>query len=741
MRRVSLLLLTAVALAGPAVADVHYIDPSDPRPPAEIQLPPAEAARLQALQGAVYTWFQGDLSPDDRAVLVYDASRGLGFLDVQTGAKSPVSSDLVPIVWLTERRWLDPQTAVLLGAPSDYSALWRVKVDRASGAVTTEALDLPGFPISLSVTGRKALLVRTVVRQPTRESAPGAQALERAAAGSPPVRTISLAPRFLKSRTAPFFEAEEKLTAHVAMAELELLVYDLTAKKEQVLFSVPEDTGIAGVAWAPNDKGIALVRWKFPDNTRGGGIPDDDPGVLDALGRLMPPDNPFFTSNALDVFHFGGRRVKHVEIRPSLHPREVLVWAAWSPESRTVVAQVWRPARLDERRYPTYANPEEALYRFYTAEGRPFRTLRRPEVGSIYSIGPFFFSPHEMVLVAPWQMGWAAYVYDLRTDDLHRLPVPEGAIYQGLVTRASNELVFNFGSFQEPPEVYRVGPCHHAPIAVTRENAGIKPVNRIRVDRVRFDLPGGRVREGRLVQPKGAAFPPRNVPIVVWQQGGPTGYMGNDWGGSVEQPFALLPNFGFAVLVVPLQGRVNLGPKPLNALADGKNFGQVDVDEGVEISREMIRRGWTRHDRLGITGCSYGGYFTSQSITQHPNVYAAANTQCTLLDLVDEYDNGFKSYISYLMGRTPIEDLPEVERDSPLYNTARVKTPTLIFAGLYDFLPYEFSGKFHDLINGAGTKADFYTFDYEGHGLGLPENQFVAGEAQIYWFRTYLKTH
>ncbi len=49
--------------------------------------------------------------------------------------------------------------------------------------------------------------------------------------------------------------------------------------------------------------------------------------------------------------------------------------------------------------------------------------------------------------------------------------------------------------------------------------------------------------------------------------------------------------------------------------------------------------------------------------------------------------------------------------------------------------------RYHDLINGVGTDADFYTFDYEGHGLGLPGSQFVAGEAQIYWFRKYLKMH
>ena len=177
MRRVLplLLLSAAVALAGPAGADVYTIDPTDPKPPAKIVLPPAEAARLQALQSAVFTWFQGDLSPDDQAVLVYDALRGLSLLDVRTGAKSPVSPDLYPVVWLTERRWLDPQTAVLIGAPEDQSVFWLVRIDRSTGAVTKEEVALPGFPVSLSTTGRKALLARTTMLGPSRERAPGAR--------------------------------------------------------------------------------------------------------------------------------------------------------------------------------------------------------------------------------------------------------------------------------------------------------------------------------------------------------------------------------------------------------------------------------------------------------------------------------------------------------------------------------------------------------------------------------------
>jgi dipeptidyl aminopeptidase/acylaminoacyl peptidase len=211
------------------------------------------------------------------------------------------------------------------------------------------------------------------------------------------------------------------------------------------------------------------------------------------------------------------------------------------------------------------------------------------------------------------------------------------------------------------------------------------------------------------------------------------------WGSSVEAPFALLPNFGISVLVVPLPGRTNFGPAFLERLADGTNFGQVDIAEGAEIAEQLVAQGYTAHDRLGITGCSYGGYFTSQSITSYPQVYAAANTQCTLLNLVDEWKNGFKPYIGYLEGRSLDDDPAEWERDSPLFQAAQVKAPTLIFDGRNDFLPWQFSQQFHDDINAAGTKADFYLFDQEGHGLGWPASQFVAAQAQIEWFRKYLK--
>ena len=173
----------------------------------------------------------------------------------------------------------------------------------------------------------------------------------------------------------------------------------------------------------------------------------------------------------------------------------------------------------------------------------------------------------------------------------------------------------------------------------------------------------------------------------MWQEGGPTSPMSQYFGNFVEAPHNLLPNFGMAVLHVPLPGRLGYGAQFLNGLVDGRNFGQIDIDQGAEIVGQMVARGWTSPGKVGVTGCSYGGYFASQSITRHPELYAAANSQCTLLDLFSEFQYGFTSLISYLEGRTPYSDPNEIALNSPINRAANVRTPLLLFHGTADFLP------------------------------------------------------
>ena len=190
--------------------------------------------------------------------------------------------------------------------------------------------------------------------------------------------------------------------------------------------------------------------------------------------------------------------------------------------------------------------------------------------------------------------------------------------------------MFQYSSFTDPPELYRLNWDGSALSRLTWANEELRQFSKTRQDPVTFKLANKQTRAGVLIQPADAPFPPRDVRIVVWQEGGPGIPMTNNWAANVENPYALLPNLGVAVLVVPLSGRYGLGPRTYSALYDKANFGQIDIDEQAQIVRQMIARRWTSKGKVGITGCSYGGYFTLQSLVRHPDLYAAANAQCAV---------------------------------------------------------------------------------------------------------------
>jgi dipeptidyl aminopeptidase/acylaminoacyl peptidase len=263
-------------------------------------------------------------------------------------------------------------------------------------------------------------------------------------------------------------------------------------------------------------------------------------------------------------------------------------------------------------------------------------------------------------------------------------------------------------------------------------------MNQIRVDPLTLPLTERITRTGYLLQPADAQFPPRAVPLVLYQQGGPGGAMTNRWGATPEEPFNLLPNFGIAVLFMPFSGREGFGPKFLNALVDGRKFGAADIDEAAQAVQALMAQGYTTPGQVGITGCSYGGYFTSHSLVRHPELYAAANAQCAPLDLVHWWQSVGRLLVTYVEGRLPSESRFEYRQDSPLQRAARIRTPLLLFHAAEDFLPVALARDFHDQIAATGSPVTLLVFEQEGHTLSLPTSRYLAGQCQIVWFRRYL---
>jgi dipeptidyl aminopeptidase/acylaminoacyl peptidase len=308
-----------------------------------------------------------------------------------------------------------------------------------------------------------------------------------------------------------------------------------------------------------------------------------------------------------------------------------------------------------------------------------------------------------------------------------------------VVSHRTRQVTYIHSSFTRPPEIYRLELDDGQPQALTALNAGAAAASQLRTDKVSFTLAGGATRDGYLIQPAAAPFPPRDVPIVVYQPGGPGGAMTNRWAATPDDPASLLPNFGIGVLFMPFSGREGYGPAFLNALADGDNFGALDIDEAAEVVRAMIEQGYTSPGRIGITGGSYGGYFASQSIVRHPGLYGAANPQCPLLDLRQWWQTQGRAPASYMEGRTPETNPAEYEADSPISGASKVRTPLLLFHGTEDFLPLAMVEQFRDQVAAGGIAAELMTFRGEGHCLTEPDNLFDAAQAQIDWFRRHLQ--
>ncbi len=749
LRRVALLCLIALLLVGgvPARAEEREIAPTDP-PPTELS--EAEATKLAALQNVVAPTILSPISPDDAAFLVNfstSESQRLAFVAVADGSQTPVEQATNDFVPSSQYAWADAQTLVYLSERYAIEAQTFVSVlvalNRTTGALSTRDITLPGFPVSISPDGTR-VLVELMPPDPTQTSAQAAKARLR----SPFDLTVRVRPP-TPARLALDMGLGPRAgdgQRSFASTEVPLAIFDLRSGAVNDLTVLPEGGEIAAYAWNPDGGRLALVH-------NGVGLAHRamatnrfvlaNQVTQDAMGNLDPAKNPFFQQNVLEIFDLnapGSPPLSSVSA-PEVGS-EVFFNVEWATDGQTLLAQMQHPSTIAGRRFPSYTFPDDIMLRFFSADGVALGSFDRPELqGAFFTFSlARFVSPDEIIFSSPAGLEHKLYYYNRRSGEFRALPTQAGfaSPQSWLTTRSSRQLIYDQSSFYAPPALYRIGWDGRGIYRLTWDNHELEMLNQVRVSRVEFQLASGARREGLLVQPKDAPFPPRQAPLVVWQEGGPGVWMGNAWGSQVERPFNLLANFGLSVLVVPLSGREGYGPALVRAQADHTNFGQVDIDEMAEIVRQMMARGWTARGKVGITGCSYGGYFTSASIVRYPELYAAANTQCSWVELIHDFQFVGAALEAYLENGGPQTKGAEYVRDSPLYNAGRIKTPTLIFHGSNDFQPIELMQSFHDQIQANGTPVRLLTFLGEGHGLSAPASQRAAAEAQLLWFRQYL---
>jgi len=661
----------------------------------------AEQIKLDTLQTTRLPIILSDVSPDRARLIVATVDRisqtdwRVQFLNLQTGAledslalEYEVLGPTIPIQWIDSKTIRFVQEGVF--GPWEI-----VSLNRITGIVS-----------------------RTTVYPTEEESG----------------EILGAAPDF--SRFAlRVYEGEEDVIYLVSLRSLDRI--EVTR--------LPEGMAIQPPSWSASGQQVVFVTSSLEERQLYERTPFSPtlahPVNQDALGRTPPEDNMFLQQNAVKVYDLSRLDPLQLEIDATDGEQHLLAGADISPAGDRILVKYLEPSQLAGRDHPIYLYPQRSYYRVFDLAGNELDTISAPELSGPLENSGRFVDSDRLLFHATVGTNRHLFTYEIGSGELKRLPIPNGSVdfESWRVSGDGETLIYAFSSVTQPPELFSIPLDGSAPpIQITNINAEVAAVNDVQVNPVSFETGNG-LREGFLVQPAGAAFPPQESPIVFWQQGGPGFSMGNEFAIEVEMPFNLLPNFGISVLSVPLAGREGFGTEHYRLQADGNNFGQVDIVEGVEIAAQLNRLGWTRTGQLGVTGCSYGGYYTAQAIARFPDVFAAANPQCSLLDAFTEWQLGYSSLLSYLTGLTPMEAPQLYQQISPLYSADKIEAATLIFHGSDDFLQVDMARNFHDVIDSRDVPVMMYEFQGVGHSIFDTSYQRIAAQLQVDFFRQHLR--
>jgi dienelactone hydrolase len=157
---------------------------------------------------------------------------------------------------------------------------------------------------------------------------------------------------------------------------------------------------------------------------------------------------------------------------------------------------------------------------------------------------------------------------------------------------------------------------------------------------------------------------------------------------------------------------------------------QDDLTWGV---KHLVERGIADAARVGIFGGSYGGYAALAGVAFTPDVYAAGvsivgpSNLLTLLESIPAYWEAGRIMMYRRMAdpHTP-EGRELLERESPLFSAASIRTPLLVVQGAND--PRVNKAESEQIVvalRDRGFPVEYLLADDEGHGFARPVNNMA----------------
>ncbi|MGH7476535.1 MAG: S9 family peptidase [Longimicrobiales bacterium] len=251
--------------------------------------------------------------------------------------------------------------------------------------------------------------------------------------------------------------------------------------------------------------------------------------------------------------------------------------------------------------------------------------------------------------------------------------------------------------------------------------------------------PEGLRIEGVLTLPVGYRAGAR-YPLAILPHGGPEGISFDGWTTNPLYPVQVLAGRGYVVLQPNYRGSGGRGVA--FSKADHRDLGGKEFDDVLAGIDHLSAQGIVDPERVGISGTSYGGYFSAWAATRHSERFRVAIPFA-----------GLTNWTSFtLTTDIPIEmqavhfdlywdEAPGIYRDrSPITHIERARTPTLIGHGLADDRVHpEQSLELYNALRLKGVPVELVQYPREPHGLRERAHQLDYMRRIIEWLDRYLK--
>jgi dipeptidyl aminopeptidase/acylaminoacyl peptidase len=273
-------------------------------------------------------------------------------------------------------------------------------------------------------------------------------------------------------------------------------------------------------------------------------------------------------------------------------------------------------------------------------------------------------------------------------------------------------------------------------IRLTNVNAALIESNPTgAVEEITYKSFDGRTIQGWIIKPPGFDAS-RRYPLILDIHGGPHAMYG------VE--------FNWQMQVYAARGFVVLYTNPRGSTGYGEEFGNIiharypgddykDLMAGVDA---VLAKGYVDPAGLFVTGGSGGGILTAWTVTQ-TNRFAAAVSQYPVINWITQAGASDIPLVMHRWLKAAPWENPEVYLSrSPLFQAAKVATPTMLITGEEDWrTPISQTEEFYVALKTRGVDTVMVRFPNEPHGIrgAHPSHWIAKVEYILAWFERYMK--